>query len=115
MAREYLKLSQTLRELDVSLYCIRFDRLQKRSETVEETLTEIAEEIDTALEQLKTLNQTREDREEGMERLQEALSQAHAALLSKKDALFTAQEARQAVAARTEAARETRRTPRQRA
>ncbi|HRX09440.1 MAG TPA: chromosome segregation protein SMC, partial [Candidatus Limiplasma sp.] len=107
VAREYLKLSQTLRELDVTLYCIRFDRLQKRSETVEETLAEIAEEIDTALEQLKTLNQTREDREEGMERLQEALSQAHAALLVRKDALFTAQEARQAVASRTEAARET--------
>ncbi|MBE0600885.1 MAG: hypothetical protein IH607_03795, partial [Firmicutes bacterium] len=42
----------------------------------------------------------------GMERLQEALSSAHTVLLAKKDALFTAQEARQAVASRAEAAAE---------
>ncbi len=107
VAREYLKLSETLRELDVTLYCIRFDRLQKRSETVEETLGSLAGEIEMALEQLKTLNQTREEREEGMERLQEALSGAHSALLETKDKLFTAQEQRQAVASRAEAAAET--------
>lgn len=106
-AREYLKLSQTLRELDVTLYCIRFDRLQKRTGTVEETLNALAEEIETALEQLKTLNRSREEREEGLEALQETLSRAHGALLEKKDALFSAQEARQAVAARAEAAAET--------
>ena len=107
VAREYLKLSETLRELDVTLYCVRFDRLQKRTETVEEALTSIADEIETASEQLRTLGQTRGEREEDMERLQGALSEAHAALLSKKDALFAAQEARQAVAARADAAAET--------
>ncbi len=107
VAREYLKLSETLKELDITLYCIRYDRLQKRTKTVEETLSAIAEEIDTAFEQLKTLNQTREEREESMEHLQETLSGAHATLLETKDALFTAQEARQAVATRAETARET--------
>ncbi|MBN1777607.1 MAG: chromosome segregation protein SMC [Clostridiales bacterium] len=107
VAREYLKLSETLRELDVTLYIIRFDRLQKRTETVEENLNALAGEIDAASEKLKSLHATREEREDGMERLQEALSQAHAALLQKKDALFLVQEARQAVSSRAEAAKET--------
>ncbi|MBN1778419.1 MAG: chromosome segregation protein SMC [Clostridiales bacterium] len=107
IAREYLKLSETLRELEVMLYVTRFDRLKKRTENIEENLKTAADEIGAATERLKTLNMTREEKEEGLERLQEALSQAHAELLKKKDALFSAQEARQAVASRVEASRET--------
>jgi len=107
VAREYLKLSEILKELDVRLYITRFDRLKKRAANAEDTLKASAGEIAAAAQQLQTLNVSREEKEECLERLQEALSQAHNALLAKKDALFSAQEARQAVSSRAETARET--------
>ena len=105
-AKEYLALAETLRELDVTLYLLRFDRLQKRTATVEDALSAVREEIETATEQLHTLGETRAEREEGMERLQETLSRAHQALLLAKDGLHQAQERRQATAARAQAAQE---------
>ncbi len=106
VAREYLALSETLRELDVSLYLIRVDRLKKRTAAVEETLKAIAEEIGAANETLRTLGERRGEQETGMEQLQEALSQAHQTLLLKKDELHQAQEGRQAAAGRVQSAQE---------
>jgi len=107
LAKEYLELSETLRELDVTLYLRKFDRLQKRTATVEDALQAIAEEIQTATEQLQTLSEGRENKEIALESLQQALSAAHQALLAKKEDLHQAQEQRQAVSAHAEAARET--------
>ncbi len=107
VAREYLALAETLRELDVTLYLLRFDRLRKRTATVEDAIQAVAEEIETATEQLKTLADSRSEQEADMERLQEALSEAHRALLERKDELHRAQEERQALSSRAEAAQET--------
>jgi len=106
VAKEYLALSETLRELDVTLYLIKYDRLKKRTATVEDALQALAEEIETANEQLHTFNTQREENETRLEALQQALSEAHQALLVKKDELHRAQEERQAVSARAESARE---------
>ncbi len=108
LAKEYLALSETLRELDVTLYLRKFDRLKKRTATVEDALRAVAEEIQSATGQLKALSDGREHKEADLEALQQALSDAHqTALLLKKEELHLAQEQRQAVSSRAEAARET--------
>lgn len=104
VAREYLALSETLRELDVSLYLLRFDRLKRRTASVEDALRAVAEEIEAANERLQTLGSARGEREEELETLQEALAQAHRTLLNQKDALHQAQEQRQAAAGRVDSA-----------
>ncbi len=92
VAREYLALSETLRELDVSLYLIKHSRLAKRCATVEDAILAVKDQLLMINEQLAGLGSERDNRENGLEALQRALAEAHDALLGKTDALHRAQE-----------------------
>ncbi len=107
VAREYLELSETLKELDISLYLRRHERLRKRIATMEDALSAVNEQLLELNTQLEQQNADRVQREEGLEALQKELAGAHDALLGKSDVLHTAKEQAQAVENRLSGATET--------
>ncbi|MEA4929410.1 MAG: chromosome segregation protein SMC, partial [Candidatus Limiplasma sp.] len=97
VAREYLALSETLRELDVELYLLRYDRLQKRSTTMEDALLAVKDQLAELTGRQKELTADRDAQEAGLETLQTALTEAHEALLAQNERLHQAREQVQAV------------------
>ena len=93
VAKEYLALSDTLRELDVRLYLLRYDRLHDRESAAEQTLMQISDAVKEAEHALAEATARREAGECQQEEIQQALSQAHDALLRQSDALHAAREA----------------------
>ena len=45
VAREYLALSETLKELDIELYLLRQERLSKRASTMEDALLAVKDQL----------------------------------------------------------------------
>ena len=93
VAKEYLSLSATLKELDIRLYLIRYDRVQQRETAAQQLFLQISDTVKEAEAALADAQQRREQAESDQEALQQALSQAHDLLLSGSDALHAAREA----------------------
>ena len=92
VAREYLALSETLRELDIELYLLRYDRLSKRAATMEDALLAVKDQLLELTNRLAELAEERDTREAGLEAVQKILSEAHDALLQKNEQLHAARE-----------------------
>lgn len=92
VAKEYLALSETLKELDVELYLLRIGRLTSRTASMEDALLAVSDQLAELEARLAELLAERETKEAGLEALQKALSEANATLLSKNDALHLARE-----------------------
>ena len=97
VAREYLTLSETLKELDVELYLLRYERLSKRSTVMEDALLAVKDQLLDLTGRLQELNEDREAREVGLESVQKALSAAHEMLLDQNNRLHAAREQAQSV------------------
>ena len=93
VAKEYLALTDTLRELDVRLYLLRYDRLHERETVAEQALLQVSDAVREAALALEEATARREAGEAEQEAIQQALSQAHDALLRQSDALHAAREA----------------------
>ena len=93
VAKEYLALTDTLRELDVRLYLLRYDRLHERESVAEQALLQVSDAVREASQALEEATARREAGEAEQEAIQQALSQAHDALLRQSDALHAAREA----------------------
>ena len=93
VAKEYLALTDTLRELDVRLYLLRYDRLHERESVAEQALLQVSDAVREAALALEEATARREAGEAEQEAIQQALSQAHDALLRQSDALHAAREA----------------------
>lgn len=107
LAKEYLALSETLKELDVSLFLLRYDRTQKRVDTMEAALVAIGDTLAEAERNLSEAMSRRDARNESLEQVQQELTRAHAELLSRTDELHQAREEAQAVDNRIASAEET--------
>ena len=107
VAREYLALSETLKELDIQLYLVRYNRLGKRFATVRDALAAATLQLTELTDHVNELNADREQREQGLEALHLALSSAHDALLAQTDAHHRAQEQAQNVENRLQTGTET--------
>ena len=92
VAKEYLALSETLRELDVELYLLRYGRLQKRSSAMEDALLAVKDQLLELSNRLAEQSAERDRRQEGLEAIQRALTEAHDALLQKNEQLHLARE-----------------------
>ena len=90
--KEYLELSETLKELDVRLYLLRFDRLHEKETAAEQALLKVSDAVKEAEMALEAATGMRTRGEEELEGIQQALSQAHDALLRQNDALHAARE-----------------------
>ncbi len=97
VAKEYLALSETLKELDIRLFLTRHERLHAKESTAEQALLEVKDALSEAEAHLGEVIAQRERGEAGLEDLQRALSEAHGLLLAKNDALHGAREAAAAV------------------
>ncbi len=97
VAKEYLALSETLRELDVELYLLRYGRLQTRSNAMEDALLAVQDQLVELESTLGALLAERDRQDAGLEQLQQALAEANAALLARSDALHRAREQAQQV------------------
>ena len=91
-AKEYLALSDTLRELDVRLYLLRYDRLHEKESAAEQALLKVSDAVREAEAALAQAIESRGKGEVQLEQIQQALSQAHDALLRQNDALHAARE-----------------------
>jgi len=107
VAREYLALSETLKELDIELYLLRYERLNKRSTTMEDALLAVKDQLLELTARLTELNAERDLQEAGLETLQKALSEAHDALLAKNELLHRARESEQNIENRLQSGTET--------
>ncbi len=107
VAKEYLALSETLKSLDVQLFLLRYDRLQKRGDAMESALLAIADSLTEASARLEEAQAAREKREASVESIQQALSESNRALLEKSDALHLAREEAQNIDSRIRSAVET--------
>lgn len=93
VAREYLTLTDTLKELDVRLFLLRHDRLHQKETAAEQALLTVTDAVREAERALEDASQRREAGQSEQEALQRGLSDAHASLLEKNDALHAAREA----------------------
>ena len=93
VAKEYLALADTLKELDVRLYLLRYDRLHVKETAAEQALLQVSDAVREAEAALEEATARREAGEGELEAIQQALSQAHDALLRQNDALHSAREA----------------------
>ena len=93
VAKEYLTLTETLRELDVRLYLLRYDRLHEKETAAEQALLQVSDAVREAERVLAEATEQRTEGETQLEQIQQALSQAHDALLRQNDALHAAREA----------------------
>ncbi len=91
-AKEYLALTDTLRELDVRLYLLRYDRLHEKESAAEQALLKVSDAVRDAEAALAAAIDRRGRGETRQEQIQQALSQAHDALLRQNDALHAARE-----------------------
>ena len=91
-AREYLHLSECLKELDIRLFVYRYDRLHQKEIEAEQALLRIKDALGEAEKQLAEAMQRRNVGEEKQEALNRALSEAHDGLLKASDALHTVKE-----------------------
>lgn len=107
VAREFLALSETLKELDIELYFTRHGRLQKRVDTVEQAVLAVKDALCEAEQQLAAQGAEREHGNEALENLQRALGDAHAALLEKNEELHKAREEATVAEARVQHGQET--------
>ncbi len=92
VAKEFLALSDQLRELDVQLYLTRQKRLQARETVVEQALLAIKDSLVEANARLTEAAQERDSGQEALESVQKALSEAHDALLQKNEMHHRARE-----------------------
>ncbi len=93
VAKEYLELADTLKELDVRLYLLRYDRLHEKESSAEQALIAVSDAVREAAQALEEATARRAEGEQKQEEIQQALSQAHDALLRQNDALHAAREA----------------------
>ncbi len=107
VAREYLALSETLKNLDVRLFLTRYDRVRQRADTLEQTLLTIHDSLREANLRLEQASVQRDDEERRVGELQTAVSAAHDALLAANDALHAAKEAAAEVDNRIRSGQET--------
>lgn len=91
-AKEYLSLSEKLKELDIRLFLLRHDRLHEKEEAAEKALLQLSDAVKEAEHSLEEAVSSREAGEASLERIQQSLSQAHDALLRQSDALHAARE-----------------------
>ena len=92
VAKEFLTLSEQLKELDVELFLVRHDRLKEREQSVEQALYSIKDTILEANTALETFTLQRSASEEALEAAQSALKTSHEALLQKTNALHAVRE-----------------------
>lgn len=92
VAKEFLALSDQLKELDVQLYLTRYDRLRSREDSVEQTLFAIKDALVEASARLTEATSERDRGQEQLEAVQKALSEAHDALLQKNEMHHRARE-----------------------
>ncbi|MEG0864909.1 MAG: chromosome segregation protein SMC [Clostridia bacterium] len=92
LAKEYLSLSDTLKELDVNLYLVRHGRLHEKESAAEQAFLQVKDALMEAEKRQNEMLAKRECGEQRVEALQHTLSDAHAALLAQNDALHTARE-----------------------
>ena len=107
VAREYLELSDTLKQLDVQLFLVRYDRLSKRSVAMEDALREISQALEQANTRLTEVTQERDQQETTVAAVQQALSAAHDTLLQKNELLHRARERAQNAENRLQSGEET--------
>ena len=96
-AREYLTLTDTLKELDVRLFLLRHGRLTEKESAAEQALLQVSDAVKEAERTLAELTEKREAGEQRQEELQRGLSRAHESLLAQNEALHQAREALTAV------------------
>ena len=96
-AREYLTLTDTLKELDVRLFLLRHGRLTEKESVAEQALLQVSDAVKEAERTLAELTEKREAGEQRQEELQRGLSRAHESLLAQNEALHQAREALTAV------------------
>lgn len=85
VAKEFLALSETLKELDVQLFLLRHDRLKVRADGMEQTVLSIKDALLEASARLTEVTAERDQGEQALEDLQRALSEAHDTLLQKNE------------------------------
>lgn len=93
VAKEYLALSESLKELDVRLYLLRYDRLSERENAAEQALLQLSDVVRETEKALEEAAATREKLEGEQAVLQDALAAAHDVLLARNEVLFNAKEA----------------------
>ncbi|MEG1890344.1 MAG: chromosome segregation protein SMC [Clostridia bacterium] len=91
-AKEYLSLSEALKELDLRLFLLRYDRQQQKENAAEQALLMVKDAVLEAEAHLSDVQGQRDASEEALETLQRALSEAHDALLLTSDRLHAARE-----------------------
>ena len=106
-AREYLALTDTLREIDVRLFLLRHGRLSGRESEAEQALLLVGDAVREAEKSLGELTARRQEGERLEEEAQRGLSEAHDALLDRNDRLHQAREALSAVQNRLRSGAET--------
>ena len=92
VAKEFLALSETLRELDVQLFLTRHDRLQARAESVEQALLAIKDTLAEVTARLAETAGERDGGEQALEALQQTLTDAHSTLLAQTGRLHECRE-----------------------
>ncbi len=92
VAREYLSLSESLKELDIRLFVYRYDRLHQKEMEAEQQLLRIKDALTDAEKQLAAAIDRRTAGEGRQEELNRALSEAHDALLRASDSLHSIKE-----------------------
>ena len=106
-ARQYLTLSESLKKLDIRLFLYRYDKLKEKDVAAEQTLLRVRDALQEAENHLDDCLRQRTAGEEEQERRQQALNQAHAALLAANDQLHAMRENVTAIQNRMEVSRET--------
>ena len=96
-AKEYLALTDALKELDVRLFLLRHGRLHAKENAAEQALLAVSDAVHEAERALADATARREAGEAEQEAVQQALARAHEALLARSDALHAAREALTAV------------------
>lgn len=90
VAKEFLALSEELKELDMQLFLLRHDRLTARAESVEQALSAAQNTLGTANLHLEEISAERDRCNDQVEELQQTLSAAHDSLLQKQELLHQA-------------------------
>ncbi len=97
VAREYLALSESLKELDIRLFVYRYDKLHQKELEAEQSLLRLKDGLKEAERQLEEAIGKRTAGEARQDALNRALSEAHEALLRANDSLHTVKEEAAAV------------------
>lgn len=106
-AKEYLALTDRLKELDVRLFLLRHGRLTDKEGAAQQALLQVSDAVREAENALAELTARREAGEARQEEIQRALSEAHDLLLARSDALHQAREALSAIQNRLQSGEDT--------